>query len=1724
MATSFNLQEYILFRTEIKRELTNAEVDTNFKMVANPWEDDRVYEIGNIVYHPVIVDDPATTGEDQVLAWWRANVRTTQGVFNTAQWDMIGGIGSGNINIQGANSFGKIKVNSTTAPGSLQSGNDALVQSTTPNDTFNFIAGQGMQLQYNLTSKTIKLINTLASNPGEVNAGINVGTGTGHQDVYAGKTGLNLEFKGFQSTNTGAGEALSISTNASQKNIEYNFNEGLVDLAQLNSGAPTIGMLSNVSSAAPNAQDILQFNVGSSTWIPVALGSLGQVNIYGNDGTIGVANREVKLNGTTGQLQFNRISDLTTGIHFDNTATTHQLQLRNSSSTGNAAAQYTLNAVVTATVGMYGTDSSFGINMGSTGLGGLSVDALSISTNNELFVPTAASGDVTVSNVKFSIPMVNRGTVVTGNTALDNGKFEATPGYFVESYTDVSGAVNNIRSNQTGSTILIGRNDSNALYSKYTVKEAVNEFNFSGVLTEGFGASTALKQTSGSSQTLNYLNWVNKGKKRLVLNHNQSTQFNGTAPNGAPVERVIGNNIVLDNKVNLSINVGEIIQMTDFTAEETPQRVGLYSNVVDDQTDNTGDAILAALIADSGTWAGYFVGCVNIDKGGLVLPSTSFANRPLCNDVSGGTVSERTLWINSANGHLYRGTVDVEAGGGGGSLATLSDVTLTGLADDQLLVYNSTSGVWENATLAAYNLNAVSLTSGGVSIQLSDGVASSDVDLLPGTNITFSVDEATDEITINAAGGGGGGTPGGADTQVQYNNSGAFGAGSFFTTNKSSKIDVTYELGLIGDGTNQGLLKLYCEAGTPHYVGLKGPNHSGGSSYTLQLPNTLPASANQILESNATGTLSWINTPSGGFTGATGSTGETGFNGATGSTGATGTTGPQGDAGLAGGTGFIGATGDGATGPQGDKGRNGATGATGAGFTGATGVGATGFTGATGFLGSTGFTGGTGISGSGGATGETGAIGLQGATGDKGENGAIGKQGATGAVGLQGATGGQGAAGLQGATGGQGAVGLQGATGEKGENGKIGSTGSQGATGGIGAVGLQGATGDKGENGKIGSTGSQGAAGEQGAIGLQGATGQTGFRGSTGFIGSTGFTGATGDKGENGKIGSTGSQGSTGAIGTQGASGAAGPQGGAGTGFIGATGTQGLTGARVGIPWQSASATTTPTGGLFYYDNSTTTLYINKTDGNAFDQTVWIDTWNDTGNSTTGFGALTLAAGQNTQILSGVATNISLTGNVYAIQFSPVLSYTANWGQGIGFVANFTAYGSAGATGAGFTGATGTQGANGLQGATGTQGANGLQGSTGFIGSTGSQGVGKTGFIGSTGSLGATGAIGDVGGFTTVYDTAAVNSTSFAQKTAVASATDWITSGGVHRLSGVGADPSSGSTIDYDATKTVYANMLVSLASANQIYYRIWEYGAPEKVNFYRAKTSTTVVTSGLSGGILLDKITYMGGANTEFFTKPCVGWGFSGDVGFTGATGASGAGLQGATGGQGDPGVGKQGSLGATGTQGSIGATGSGGSSSDGYVIAQSSIKGTNNAPYVAVNGYAFGYASTAGTVLIPSTYTGDGTLEDTGNTSTFSISKIGVFNQFGVTRSNSRTLRLNANVSIMASKSAQPIINRKLSWIVIRGAVPGPNTPFTSPTFTTTTAGSGTQTTAPFTISTNNGHNFQIDVEFATALFNRNDLVAVGFGFSQLSGDFDPGEWNWVGTWKLTDVGPAS
>ena len=68
---------------------------------------------------------------------------------------------------------------------------------------------------------------------------------------------------------------------------------------------------------------------------------------------------------------------------------------------------------------------------------------------------------------------------------------------------------------------------------------------------------------------------------------------------------------------------------------------------------------------------------------------------------------------------------------------------------------------------------------------------------------------------------------------------------------------------LLGDGTSNGRLLFNCSANT-HSVEIIGPDHSGGTSYSLKLPNSLPSVSNQILESNGAGTLSWIPTPTGG--------------------------------------------------------------------------------------------------------------------------------------------------------------------------------------------------------------------------------------------------------------------------------------------------------------------------------------------------------------------------------------------------------------------------------------------------------------------------------------------------------------------------------------------------------------------------------------------------------------------------------------------------------------------------------------------------------------------------------------------------------------------------------------------------------------------------------------------------------------------------------------------
>ncbi len=100
-------------------------------------------------------------------------------------------------------------------------------------------------------------------------------------------------------------------------------------------------------------------------------------------------------------------------------------------------------------------------------------------------------------------------------------------------------------------------------------------------------------------------------------------------------------------------------------------------------------------------------------------------------------------------------------------------------------------------------------------------------------------------------------------TSQLTNDSGFITASSTNTlTNKSGNITQWTqnwdEVDILGDGSNAGKLKIYCEnTTTPHYVEIEGPSHSGASSYTIKLPSGAPAS-NQILQAASGGQLSWV--------------------------------------------------------------------------------------------------------------------------------------------------------------------------------------------------------------------------------------------------------------------------------------------------------------------------------------------------------------------------------------------------------------------------------------------------------------------------------------------------------------------------------------------------------------------------------------------------------------------------------------------------------------------------------------------------------------------------------------------------------------------------------------------------------------------------------------------------------------------------------------------------
>ena len=207
------------------------------------------------------------------------------------------------------------------------------------------------------------------------------------------------------------------------------------------------------------------------------------------------------------------------------------------------------------------------------------------------------------------------------------------------------------------------------------------------------------------------------------------------------------------------------------------------------------------------------------------------------------------------------------------STPELTDKMLISDGTDNLTKQVTISGVKDTIdvvdSLAATLPIEVSASSGAVTVSSRAYAGAATTGYVPtgGSNTTFLRGDGT-WVTPT----GGAANPAGNSTEVQYNSGGtAFGADELFTyANRTLSLGKVAAAGashlkVYGGGSDDGKLTLYCSAGT-HGVTIDGPDHTGGTpaNYTIKLPNSLPSVANQILESNASGTLSWIATPTGG--------------------------------------------------------------------------------------------------------------------------------------------------------------------------------------------------------------------------------------------------------------------------------------------------------------------------------------------------------------------------------------------------------------------------------------------------------------------------------------------------------------------------------------------------------------------------------------------------------------------------------------------------------------------------------------------------------------------------------------------------------------------------------------------------------------------------------------------------------------------------------------------
>jgi hypothetical protein len=314
--------------------------------------------------------------------------------------------------------------------------------------------------------------------------------------------------------------------------------------------------------------------------------------------------------------------------------------------------------------------------------------------------------------------------------------------------------------------------------------------------------------------------------------------------------------IVLSSGPTLSAPVlgtpasGDLSNCTNFPASGL---TGLGAGV-DAWLVTPSSANLAAAVTDeTGSGALVFATSPTLVTPNLGTPSaatlTNATGLPISTGVSGLGAGVATFLATPSSANLAAAVTDET---GTGSLVFSNSPTFND--DITLGVATTTRGELILANTTANTVRLRSSNSTATSYTLTFPAASP-------VNGYYLQTDVNGVLSWAAGGGGGGGSPGGSNTQIQFNNAGAFGGDAAFTFVNGTGTATT-TLGVAS--TTSGALKLYNSASANSVTVASGNNTA---SWTMTLPVD-DGTNGQLLQTDGNGNLSWFtNTATGDVVG-----------------------------------------------------------------------------------------------------------------------------------------------------------------------------------------------------------------------------------------------------------------------------------------------------------------------------------------------------------------------------------------------------------------------------------------------------------------------------------------------------------------------------------------------------------------------------------------------------------------------------------------------------------------------------------------------------------------------------------------------------------------------------------------------------------------------------------------------------------------------------------------